>query len=139
MARRLLEDVTVDEVAEDVIWALESIPITELATRSGRIQGRGYVDEHDAAWELVEEEFAPFLDHIRRRVHLELTEAAATVATGVVAGLYRIGQPDDLTVLVVAGEDARLHLAEEVFALVADVDLVLPADAAQHWPDWSDG
>jgi hypothetical protein len=48
-ARRLLDDASVDAIAESVASALEEPPLDALAMRSGRIRGRGYVHETEAA------------------------------------------------------------------------------------------
>lgn len=54
-AQQLLADAAIDSVAEEIAWALREIPLEDLAGRCGRIRGRGYVDENEAAWELVHE------------------------------------------------------------------------------------
>jgi hypothetical protein len=41
-----------------------------LGARVGRVRGRGYVHETDAAWELVEEAIEPFRSDIERRAAL---------------------------------------------------------------------
>ena len=50
-----------------------------LGARPGRIRGRGYVDETEAAWELVTEAVDSFRADLRR-TELDLTDAAATLA-----------------------------------------------------------
>jgi hypothetical protein len=54
-ARRLLGDASIEVVAQAVVRALEELPLDALAMRSGRIRGRGYVHETEAAWEILEE------------------------------------------------------------------------------------
>ncbi len=49
-AERLLAGAAIDAVAEEIAWALREIPLEDLAGRCGRIRGRGYVDENEAAW-----------------------------------------------------------------------------------------
>ena len=91
-ARRLLDETSVDAIAESVAWALEELPLDALAMRSGRIRGRGYVHETEAAWEILEEAVEPFLADMRRRASLGLG-AAVDVTAGIVAGLYRCREP----------------------------------------------
>ena len=136
-ARRLLDDASFDAIAESVAWALEELPLDALAMRSGRIRGRGYVHETDAAWEILEEAVEPFLADLRRRASLGL-EAAADVAAGIVAGLYRCREPEDGTIVAYAGPDSLSELADEVINEATRLGIVLSPDVAdQLWPDWS--
>lgn len=86
LASGLLSSPSADQVAFEVELALTGIPLEDLAARAGRVPGRGYVHETDAAWELIEEVLAPFLADLERRITLDFLEAAATVAVGIVAG-----------------------------------------------------
>jgi hypothetical protein len=120
-----------------VAWALEELPLDALAMRSGRIRGRGYVHETDAAWELLEESIEPFLADLRRRAILGL-DAAADVAAGIVAGLYRCREPEDGTVVAYAGPDSLSELADEVINEANRLGLVLTPDIAERlWHYWS--
>lgn len=138
-ARTLLASVAVDEVADAVSSSLEAIPLDGLGARSGRISGRGYVHETDAAWELLTEALAPFLADLRRRAGIGLTGAAAALSVGIVAGLYRLREPDDGTVVAYAGPDAPGDFASEVIAETNRLGVVLPDDISnRYWPDWLD-
>jgi len=81
--------------------------LEDLAARAGRVPGRGYVHETDAAWELIEEVLAPFLADLERRITLDFLDAASTVAVGIVAGLYRVREPAPGSVLAYAGRTRR--------------------------------
>lgn len=136
-ARRLLEATTVETVAEDVAWALGYISLDDLAARSGRVRGRGYVHENEAAWELVSEAAEPFIADLRRRAALGLADAAAIVATGIVAGLYQAREQEDGTVVAYAGPDALCELADDVINEATRLGLRLPAGASEtYWPEW---
>ncbi len=136
-ARRLLDDASLDAIAESVASALEELPLDALAMRSGRIRGRGYVHETEAAWEILEEAVEPFLADLRRRAGLGL-DATVAVAAGVVAGLYRCREPENGTVLAYAGPDSVSELADEVMNEANKLGVVLPPEVAeQFWPDWS--
>lgn len=136
-ARRLLDEASVDAIAESVAWALEELPLDALAMRSGRIRGRGYVHETDAAWELLEEAVEPFLADLRRRAILGL-DAAVDVAAGIVAGLYRCREPEDGTIVAYAGPDLLSELADQVMNDANRLGVVLSPDVAELlWPDWS--
>ncbi len=136
-ARRLLGDASIEAVAESVASALEELPLDALAMRSGRIRGRGYVHETEAAWEIVNDAVEPFVADLRRRASLGL-EAAVTIAAGIVAGLYRCREPADGTVVAYAGPDSLSELADEVMNEASKLGVVLSPDVAdQFWPDWS--
>jgi hypothetical protein len=113
-ARELLSAVTVDDVAVNVSSMLTMIPLEELGARAGRVRGRWYVHEADAAFELVEGAVESFLAGMRRRASLGLAGPAVVVATGVVAGLYMVDPPDDGSVLAYAGSDVLDELASAV-------------------------
>ncbi len=138
VARQLLGDAAVEAVADDVAWALEAIPLEDLAGRAGRVRGRGYVHENEAAWELIGEVIEPFLTDLSRRAGLALMDAAAAIAIGIVAGLYQTREPEDGTVVAYAGPDALTELADEVINEATKLGVALPPDAADHyWPEWS--
>jgi hypothetical protein len=67
VARKLLGDVDVEAIAEDVFWELDSIAVEQVWDRSGRKRD-GYVDPGEAAWQLLEEALEPLLDSLRRCV-----------------------------------------------------------------------
>lgn len=137
LARASLSDVDIDEVSQAVQTALTSIPIEQLGARVGRVRG-GYVHETDAAWDLVTNALEPFLTDVKRRAIVGLPEAAAALATGLIAGLYRHREPDEGTVIGYAGPDAIDSLTDEVNAVIDDLQLELPDDAGgQYWPEWS--
>ena len=136
-ARRLLDTATVECIAEKVVWALRDIPLEDLAGRVGPIRGRGYVDENEAAWDLLGEAIEPFLTDLRRRAGLRLVSASA-VAIGIVAGLYQARNSEDGTVVAYAGEDALTELADEVFNETTRLGVAIPVEAAEaHWPQWA--
>jgi hypothetical protein len=116
---------------------LRVIPLEALGARAGRVRGRGYVHEADAAWEIVEEAVEPFLADMRRRASLGLAGPAAAVATGVVAGLYMVDPPDDGSVLTHAGPDVLGELADPVLAEAGPLGLGIGPEApGRYWPRW---
>ena len=118
LAMRLLTIVSTDAVADDVIAALTSLDMDDLANRAGRHRG-GYVEANEAAWALIEEAFEPFLDDVRRLAELGHIDAAIATARGVLAGLDQLGEPMDGTVLAWSGPDTLDHLADAL-RLVAE-------------------
>lgn len=136
-AEQVLAGASTDAVADEVAWALQEIPLEELAGRCGRIRGRGYVHEDEAAWELVHEVIDPFLMDLRRRAGLGLANAAATIAIGIVTGLYQARNPEEGTVVAYAGPHALSELADEVINEAVGLGLALPKEASErHWPEW---
>lgn len=128
-ARRLLDSVTVEEITAAVAAALRYIPIEALGARAGRVPGRGYVHETDAAWELVTEVMDPFRADLGRRAELGLTDSAARVAVAVVAGLHRVSEPEDGSVLAYAGPDCPGELAHEILDEAERLGVPIPDDA----------
>ena len=139
IASEILSSVSVDQTTSDVVAALVGIPLDALGARAGRVRGRGYVHETEAAWELVEEALEPFRSDLRRRASLGLLHTAASLAVGLVAGLHLVREPEMGTVLANAGEDAPYELASDVLDLAAKVGVEIPEDPAdEHWPNWAD-
>lgn len=139
LAAELLSSASIDDIAAQVEVALVEIPLDALGSRAGRVRGRGYVHEVDAAWELVEEVIGPFRSDVERRASLGSADAAATLAVGTVAGLYRVREPEMGTVLAYAGEEAPYELASGVLELAARLGVEVPEDVGDdHWPDWVD-
>ncbi|MEW6475242.1 MAG: hypothetical protein AB1679_23545 [Actinomycetota bacterium] len=138
LAARYLEEVSPEAVAEEVVWALENLSINDLAGRAGRQPGRGYVHENEAASELLDEALRPFVDDIGRRVQLGMAPAAASVALGILAGLFQCRDPEDGTVLAYAGgSDAVRETADWVVAEARKHGLEFsPADLDAVCPDW---
>lgn len=138
-AHRLLAATTVDGVAAEVSATLGFIPLEELGARAGRVRGRGYVHETDAAWEIVEEAVEPFRADMRRRASLSLVGPASVVATGVVAGLYLVDPPEDGSVLAYAGENVPGELADAVLDEAGRLGLDIDPDApGRYWPRWDE-
>lgn len=139
LAAELLSSVSIGDIAVQVEVALFEIPLDALGSRAGRIRSRGYVHEVDAAWELVEEVIEPFRSDVERRATLGSADAAAMLAVGIVAGLYRMREPEMGTVLAYAGEDVPYELARDVLDLATKLGVEIPPESADgHWPDWTD-
>lgn len=138
VAADLLGVVRVESVASAVEKRLRSMPHTDLASRSGRLPGRGYVEPTQAAWELLEEAVEPWIADIERRMRLGSIDSASTVMIGVVTGLRRCQPAPEGTVLDWA-TDAPQESAEEVVRRSAaggvHVDRAVLAAIAADWFD----
>lgn len=139
LSAELLASVSVDAVVSDVVAALTGIELESLGSLSGRVRGRGYVHEVDAAWELIEQAIEPFRTDVERRSSLGSSDAASELVVGIVAGLYRVSEPEMGSVLAYAGEDAPFELARGVLELAETLGVKVPTSAADdHWPGWID-
>jgi hypothetical protein len=76
-----------DEVAEFIEWALREADVDQVAFRSGRVYGRGYVRENEAASEILGESLQPHVDDLVRRAALGLHDAASQIGLGLLRGL----------------------------------------------------
>lgn len=139
IACELLMAVSIDQVASEVETALRRISLDAIAARAGRVRGRGCVHETEAAWELVDEAMEPFRSDLDRRAELGLVDAAAILAVGIVAGVYRSRDPEEGSVLAYAGEDTPVDLASEFLDRAERLRVTIPDDAGEsHWPGWPD-
>ena len=89
IALALLADVDADEVAESIEAELRAAELDQLALRAGRVRGRGYVHENEAAAEILEELLQPALDDLARRAGLGIEDAAGRMGLGLLRGLSR--------------------------------------------------
>jgi hypothetical protein len=90
-ARDVLIRLDLDEIADDVFVALDSINVQDCWDRAGS-SSDGYTSPDEAAGELIEESLQPFYDQARRYHELEMTEEEATYCKGVILGIYRYEQ-----------------------------------------------
>jgi hypothetical protein len=115
-----------DETAAAVQEALQNLDIDLL--QAGYTPGRGYVDEHSAAAEMVEQALEPYERDVARRLSLGLTDAAQTIALGVLDGLRACeGSYDGDQVLCYAGEDLEKY-AHGILSLLNKAGAPLPED-----------
>lgn len=129
LALARLAAVDEDEVAESLEWALREADADQLAHRAGRVRGRGYVHENEAAGEILEELLRPELDDLSRRAALGLHDAARQLALGLLRGLANCREDvDDGTVLAYAGPDVTDDLAWSVRDTLTKAGLNLPDD-----------
>ena len=129
IALALLAEIDADEVAESVEAELRAADLDQLASRAGRVHGRGYVHEGEAASEILEELLQPALDDLARRASLGLGDAAGRIGLGLLRGLSRCRDDVEMgTVLAYAGPDAVDELAGSVELVMAKANVRLPAD-----------
>lgn len=137
-----LQTVDREEIAEEVVWTLQSIPPEEVGNRSGRQRGRGYVEPDQVVWDLLEEAVQPYLRDITRRAGPGMSDAALTIGLGVLYGLYECRlDPEDVSVLAWApADEAMLELASDVMSVLAESRVTVPAEALDELcPEWDLG
>lgn len=136
LAERQVARVDADAVAEEVESALLWIDLDELAARAGRVRGRGYVHESEAAYELLEEALQPYLDDLQRRAALKLPDAVLQLGLGILRGLAqcRTGVEDG-SVVAYAGEDAVDSLAWSVSTALRDAGVEVPDEELDDLPE----
>ncbi|MHB8244081.1 MAG: hypothetical protein ACYDGN_01835 [Acidimicrobiales bacterium] len=129
IALALLMDIDADKVAESIEAELRAADLDQLASRAGRVRGRGYVHENEAAAEILEELLQPALDDLARRASLDLRNAAGRIGLGLLRGISRCRDAVEMgTVLAYAGPDVVDDLAQAVELVMANVNVRLPAD-----------
>jgi len=89
IAESLIDDVSVEAVAEDVTDLVGSIGIDELGGRAGK-QSWGYVEPSEAAWELLEGSLEEIRADMKRRVEAGMKPAAEKICQGIVIGLHEV-------------------------------------------------
>lgn len=129
LALAKLAIVDVDEVADSLERALREAEVDQLAHRAGRVRGRGYVHENEAAYEILEEILQRALDDLSRRAALGLHDVACQMALGLLRGLANCHEGvEDGTVLAYAGPDVTDDLAWSVRDALSKAGLNLPDD-----------
>lgn len=88
IALELVDDVDVEEVAEAVLWELDSIPVEAVWDGSGPTRD-GYVDSGDYAWQLFEDALEPFVAQLGKCQQLGRTAQAKLHCMGILKGIHR--------------------------------------------------
>jgi hypothetical protein len=86
-ALKLVSGVDPDSIKEDVCYELDILDLDELSSRSGRTR-YGYVDPHDAVWEMFEEALDPFIDEMKKNQQRKLPAVAKIHCIGIIKGLW---------------------------------------------------
>lgn len=88
IALTLLADVDVEDVADEVLWELESLVVEDVWDQSGSTRD-GYVDPGDYAWQMFEDVLAPFLEQLRKCQKLSMNDQAKLYCMGILEGIHR--------------------------------------------------
>jgi len=134
VARAVLDNVDADEIADEVTDAIDALSPGDLGAGP---RADGFVESDEAVDELIQEVIGPYLAAFRRRVDAGLDAAAATVALGVLKGLYAYRDIEGHELLAAAPE-CVVQAADQVEALLAKAGIEIdPEDYAAHVPDWA--
>lgn len=88
IADNVIREVDVDEICEDVFFALDGIDVDDLWNRSGA-SSDGYTSTVDMAYEMLEEELDFFSSEVVRLCELNMEKEAMLYCMGVLKGIYQ--------------------------------------------------
>ena len=88
IAIEYLSEVDVDDVAEEVYYALESLQVENVWDRSGSTR-YGYVEPYEVVDEMIDGAMAPYFDELVRYQKLKMDDEAMSFCKGLLSGLYR--------------------------------------------------
>jgi hypothetical protein len=83
-----LSKVDPEEVAADLYDELDLLEVEEVWDRAGSTR-HGYVEPHEAAYEMVEEVIGPFLEELKKYQKLGMNTEANRMCMGLLWGLYQ--------------------------------------------------
>lgn len=94
IARRMLIEVSMFSVANEVADAMLQFDYDDLNARAGR-HSWGYVEPSEAAGELLEEALEPFTSEMTRYLKMGLEEQAQEMCLGILLGLYGVSDSEN--------------------------------------------
>jgi len=80
-------NVDAEDIMHDVYSELDALDVDDLNGRAGRTR-YGYVEPHDAAYEIFEEAITPFINEMTKNHKRGLPEAAKQHCIGIIKGLW---------------------------------------------------
>jgi len=88
LAEDLFRDVDVEQICEDVFYALDGIDVHELWDRAGP-KADGYTSPEEMSVEMFEETLEPFVQEIERLLNLKMLREAKLYCMGILKGIYQ--------------------------------------------------
>ena len=88
LAKKVITDVDIDEICNEVFSELDSIDVHELWDRSGSNSYGEYTPPEEMAFEMVEDVLEPFNQEIFRLLDLKMYKEATDYCKGVSKGIY---------------------------------------------------
>ena len=87
LAIEYLEDVEIEDIADQVYSDLDFIEVEELWDRSGSTRD-GYVEVNEESWVMFEEALEPYTNKLRRYNDLSMAIQAKLYCMGILKGVY---------------------------------------------------
>lgn len=106
-------DVDNEDIAEQVFCELDRIDVHDLWDQSGSTRD-GYVDPYERSWEMFEEQLEPFIDQMRKYLHLAMYPEAKQYCIGILKGLHSF-EKNATTEFADWAEDAPKNYFEIVY------------------------
>jgi len=94
IAQDLFGDIDVEDIAEDVFYALDGINVHDLWDSSGPTRD-GYISTENMAFEMVEEQLKTYYQELFRVCELKMAKEALRYCMGVLKGIYRYANESD--------------------------------------------
>jgi hypothetical protein len=91
VAEQILKEVDVEEICEEVYFALDEIRVEELWDRAGPKRD-GYTSPDEIAVEMMEEVLEPYNEGVVRYLKLGMAQEAKLYCMGVLKGIYQFEQ-----------------------------------------------
>ena len=123
IAQDLIDEVSVEAVAEEAACLVTAVGLEEVEGRAGR-HDWGYVEPDQAAMDLLEESIEDMQGDMKRRFTAGKERTAEKICQGIILGLYRAGDTDSDVALEWAPEFPAEAAA---YTLSILVEMVPPA------------
>jgi DNA phosphorothioation-dependent restriction protein DptG len=88
IAENLFRDIDLEEISEDVFFALDGIDVHDLWDSSGA-KTNGYISPENRAFEMVEEQLKTYYQELFRLCKLNMSQEAMQYCMGVLKGIFR--------------------------------------------------
>lgn len=141
VAKELLSQVEMEEVAANVQMELEFLHIEDVWDRSGAKRD-GYVDPGDAAWEMFEEALGPFQSEMDKYKQLSMLKEAELTCQGILKGIYSFDKESSTEykqwAVDAPGEYFRVILNDWKKLQSRPPVLIMQKFLEAHCPDWAE-
>jgi len=88
IAMEQLREIDVDDIASQLYFELDSIPVEDVWENSGSTR-YGYVEPTELAWEMFEEALEPFLEELKKYQGLSMDVEVKKCCMGILKGIYK--------------------------------------------------
>jgi hypothetical protein len=88
LAKIILKDVDLEEVSEEVFFALDNIDVHDLWDQSGARSDGEYISTEEMAYEMIENELKPHINNFIRLHKLGIERESISYCMGLLKGIY---------------------------------------------------